>query len=210
MGKSADRGAPTAPRKGWLSGRASARRFSPRAIAILGLLFVVAITVGVFYFYKTYPDRISDLKAYGYLGAFLISLIFNATIILPAGNFVVVATLGAILPSATIVGLVGGTGATIGEITGYMAGYSGQAIVRKQELYARVEGWVRKWGMLTIFIISIVPFLFDLAGIAAGVLRLPLWKFLIACWLGRAILYTVIAFAGARGWEALLPYLNLQ
>ena len=183
-------------------------RLRRRFIPLLTLLLVIVIMVGIFYFYKNYPGRIDELKAYGYLGAFLISLIFNATIILPAGNFLVIATLGATLPSATLVGLVGGVGAAIGEITGYMAGYSGRVIVQRQGMYVRLEGWVKKWGALAIFILSLVPFFFDLAGIAAGILRLPFWKFFIACWLGRTILYIVIALAGARGWEALLPYLG--
>ena len=101
-----------------------------------------------------------------------------------------------------------GWGAAIGEITGYMAGYSGRAIVQRQKTYVRLEGWVKKWGVLAIFILSIVPFFFDLAGIAAGALRLPLWKFWLACWLGRTILYIIIALAGVLGWEAILPYLK--
>jgi len=174
----------------------------------LTLVLVIAIVVVIFYLYRYYPDKLAQLKSYGYLGAFLISLTFNATVILPVGNIVVISTLGAILPSATIVGLAGGAGACIGEVTGYLAGYSGRAMVQrqKQSIYARLEGWVKRWGTLTIFILSLVPFFFDLAGIAAGVLRFPVWKFLIACWLGRTILYIVVALAGAQGWEAVLRY----
>lgn len=179
-----------------------------RLVPLLILLLVIAIIVGIFYFYRYYPDRAAQLKGYGYLGAFLISLTLNATIVLPAGNILILAILGATLPSATLVGLAGATGAAIGEITGYMAGYSGRAMVRRQRTYARLEGWVKKWGAITIFILSLVPFVFDLAGIAAGVLRFPLWKFLLACWLGRTILYILIALAGAQGWEIVLRYLG--
>jgi membrane protein YqaA with SNARE-associated domain len=179
-----------------------------RLLPLLGLLLIIGIVVGVFYFYRGYPERIEALEGYGYLGAFLISLILNATIILPAGNFLVLAALGAVLPSATLVGLAGGIGAAIGELTGYMAGYSGQAIVARQRVYTRLKEWVEKWGVLTIFILSVVPFVFDLAGIAAGVLRFPLWKFFLACWLGRTILYLVIAWGGALGWDAVLRFLG--
>ncbi len=175
-----------------------------KLVPLLALFFISAIIVGIFLFSKNYPDRINELKAYGYLGVFLISLILNATVILPAGAFLVIATLGATLPLPVVVGLVGGTGATIGEITGYVAGYSGRAIVPKHRVYVRLEGWVKKWGAIAIFFLSLAPFFFDLAGIAAGILRFPLWKFMIACWLGRVILYTIIALAGAWGWEALL------
>lgn len=179
-----------------------------RILFLIALLLVVAIMAGVFYLLREYPERIDQLQGYGYLGAFLISLILNATIVLPVGNVLVMATLGATLPSAIAVGIVGGAGAAIGELTGYMAGYSGQAIIRRQKMYARLEGWVRKWGGMTILLISIVPFVFDLAGIAAGMLRFPVWKFLLYCWTGRAIFYSAIALAGAWGWEALLRYLG--
>jgi len=184
------------------------RSLKKRLIPLLTLLLVIAISVCIFYFYRNYPDKINDLKAYGYLGAFTISLIFNATVILPAGNILILSALGAILPSAILVGLAGGIGAALGETTGYLAGYSGHGIVVKSRLYDRVEGWVRKWGTLTILILSLVPFVFDLAGIAAGVLRFPFWKFFLLCWLGRTLLYIGVALAGSWGWEAVMPFLD--
>ena len=183
-------------------------RLKNKLIPVLTLLLVIAIMVVILYFYRQTPDRVEELKAYGYLGAFLISLILNASVILPAGNFLIIAALGDALPSALLVGLVGGTGAAIGEITGYMAGYSGRAIVQRRAMYIRLERRVKKWGVLAIFVLSVVPFFFDLAGIAAGALRFPFWKFLLVCWLGRTILYISIASAGAWGWEAALPYLS--
>ena len=169
-------------------------------IPLLALLLVIAITVGLF----LYRDRVAELEDYGYLGAFLVSLVCNATVILPAGNILILSVLGAVLPSAVVVGLVGGAGAAIGEITGYMAGYSGRGLAERSKMYNRVEGWMRRWGALTIFIMSVLPFIFDLAGIAAGVLRFPFWKFFLLCWLGRTLLYIVVALAGVWGWEAVL------
>lgn len=185
-------------KRGWLK---------KRLLPILMLLVVIAIVVGVFYLYKNHPEKIEQLEGYGYLGAFLISIILNATIVLPAGNFLIMAAFGAAL-SFPLVGLVGGLGAAIGEITGYGAGYSGQAIIMRHKIYTRLERWVKRWGMLTIFLLSVAPLFFDLAGIAAGALRFPIWKFFLACWLGRTILYLGIAWAGAMGWEALLNFLG--
>jgi membrane protein DedA with SNARE-associated domain len=189
---------PTAERWGWVK---------TKLVPILGLLAVTGIVVGVFYLYRYHPEKVEELEGFGYLGVFLISLLLNATIILPAGNFLVIATLGAAL-SFPLVGILGGLGAAIGEFTGYAAGYSGQAIIKKRKLYTRLEGWMKKWGSLTIFVLSAAPLFFDLAGIAAGVLRFPVWKFFIACWLGRTVLYIAIAWAGAVGWEALLNFLG--
>ncbi len=190
---------PQKQKKDWLKGR---------LVPVLSLCFIVAIVIGVFYFYKEYPDKVDALAEYGYLGAFLISILLNATVVLPAGNFLVLAALGATMPAPTLVGLAGGLGAAIGESTGYLAGLSGRALVQRQKLYQRLEHWVKKWGMLTIFGLSMAPLFFDLAGIAAGVLRFPYWKFFIACWLGRTVLYILIAWAGALGWDALLDFLG--
>ena len=39
--------------------------------------------------------------------------------------------------------------------------------------------------------------LFDVAGAAAGILRFPLWKFLVACFLGKTPKSILVALAGA-------------
>ncbi len=179
-----------------------------RLFPILGLLLVAAITAGIFYFYHTCPDRVEELQRFGYLGAFLVSLTFNATVILPAGNVIILAAIAAVLPSAILVGLAGGLGAAVGETTGYLAGYSGRAIISSEKMYRCVEGWLRRWGSLLIFLFALLPLIFDLAGIAAGVLRFPFWKFFLICWLGRTLLYVGVALAGAWGWEILLLYFS--
>lgn len=181
-------------------------------IPLLTLLLVVVITLGLFFFYRQYPGRFEELKSYGYLGAFLISLIGNATVLLPGIVLPILSGLGIVLfPVAGLVGpimvgLAGGAGAAIGEIVGYMAGYSGRGIVENNKLYGKLVDWVRRWGTVAIFIFTLVPLFFDLVGLAAGVLRFPLWKFILVCWLGRTILYIVFVVLAALGWEAVLPY----
>ena len=180
-----------------------------RLFPMLTLLFIIAISVGIFFFYRSYPGRVEQLRGFGYLGVFIISLTFNATVVLPAGNFLILFVMGGALPLPAVVGLAGGAGAAIGEITGYAAGRSGRAMVARQgKTYARLERWVKRWGALAIFLMSVVPFVFDLVGIAAGALRFPFWRFLLFCWLGRTILYILIAFAGAWGWRMILPYFS--
>ncbi len=179
-----------------------------RIIPLAGLILVIAIMAGVLYFNMRCPERIEELKNYGYLGAFIISIVFNATIILPAGNMLIQMALGATVLSPVLVGLVGGAGAAIGEITGYIAGRSGRGLVAKSQIYGRVEGWVRKWGVLTIFAFSVVPFVFDLVGIAAGALRFPFWKFFAACLMGRIILYVFIVWLASLGYQIVLPWFD--
>ena len=55
-----------------------------------------------------------------------------------------------------------------------------------------------KIGMLTIFVLAILPLpLFDIAGMAAGVLKMPLPKFLIATLGGKLIKMWLAAYMGA-------------
>jgi membrane protein YqaA with SNARE-associated domain len=185
-----------------------------RLIPLLTLLLVIAITVVIFLVYGIHPERLDELKNYAYWGAFLISLIGNSAVILAAPVLPILSAIGVVLYPNTgpigpiIVGLAGGIAAAIGEMTGYVLGYGGRGIVEKVKLYNRLVEWLRRWGSLAIFILSIVPFFFDLVGIAAGVLRFPLWKFFVFCWLGRTILYVGIVLAAAWGWETALPYFS--
>ena len=180
-----------------------------RLLPVLSIVMVIAIVAAVLYVYRTNPELIDRLKEYGYLGAFLISMLLNATVVLPAGNFLVLAALGATLPSPTLVGLAAAFGAAFGEMTGYLAGYSGRAVVpQHNRWYIRIQGWLDRFGMLAIFGLSAAPLLFDVAGLAAGVMRFPVIKFFIACFLGRSVLYILLAWAGALGWETVIDWLG--
>jgi membrane protein YqaA with SNARE-associated domain len=178
--------------------------FKRNLFSILAISFVIGLSVGIYYTWAYYPDTLISLKHYGYFGAFLISLLFNATIILPVGNFLILAALGAAMPMPYLVGICAGAGAAIGECTGYLAGYSERKTAERSRLYLRVEEWMKRWGSLTIFVLSAAPLFFDVAGLAAGVLRFPFKKFLFWCWLGRTIFYIAVAYAGYFGWEAVL------
>ena len=199
-------------KKDWLKGKVP----KGRVIPILALCFVIAISVVIgILFYQGRLASIAELKYieyYGYPMVFLISLIWNSTVIYPIPSFPIY-YLYALPPSPffpPLVGLAGGAGAAIGELTGYMAGYSGREFLQKRRMYARAERWVKRRGAITIFVFNLVPiFPFDLVGIAAGALRYPLWKFFLICLAGRTLAYTAVACAGA-GWIPLpfLPFLN--
>ncbi len=166
-------------------------------IPLLTILLVIAITVALFF----YRDRVAELGNYGYLGAFLVSLVSNATIILPMPGFLLVFALGAAF-NPILVGLAGAIGGTMGEMTCYMLGYSGRGVVQDKRVYDKLARWLQKWGVLTIFSFAATPAPFDLMGMVAGLLRYPFWKFFLACLCGKILKYVGIAVAGALGWEA--------
>jgi len=179
-----------------------------KVLPILGIAIVIAISVGI----VLYRDRIAELGVLGYPGIFVVSMIWNSTVLVPIPSFWTYFLLGTIPTlQPALIGLAGGSGAAVGELTSYLAGYSGRVILQRRRLkiYTRVENWLKKWGLIVIFGFNLVPFFpFDLVGIAAGAVRFPLWKFYLACLAGRTLSYGFIAFAGSRGWIPPLPFLN--
>ena len=161
-------------------------------LRILLILIVIAITATIFVF----RDQVADLQAYGYLGAFLIAVASSATIILPVPGIVWIGTLG-LDYNPVLIGLAAGAGSAFGEITGYMAGFSGQVVFENSRFYPRLERWMRRRGFIAISVLSFVPNpFFDVAGATAGALRFPLWKFLLACFVGKAVRYSLVAWLG--------------
>jgi membrane protein DedA with SNARE-associated domain len=174
-----------------------------RAIPIVSILFVIGITVGIYLYFGRAPERLEALKDHAIWGAFLVSLLGNGTVIFPGAVLPILSAIAIVLYPETgwigpiSVGLAGGFGAAIGEITGYLVGYSGRSIIARRQVYIRIEGWLKKWGSIAIFLMSLIPFFFDVVGIAAGILRYPLWRFILLTWVGRTILYTSVALAAA-------------
>jgi membrane protein DedA with SNARE-associated domain len=167
---------------------------------LLGLGIAAAISVGVILI----SNRVEQFGLYGYPGVFAISLLGNATVILPAPSLAVVSVMGTVL-NPFLVGLAAGAGAAIGELTGYLAGWSGQAVIGNRERYEQMLGWTGKYGLWVVFVLSVIPNpLFDLAGIAAGAVRIPVLQFLLVCWLGKTVKTTLFALGGSA---LLLPLL---
>lgn len=159
---------------------------------------IIAVVLGISVAIFVLRERFTELAAIGYPGIFLVSLLGNATIILPAPSLVLVYAMGSALPPG-LVGLAAGVGEALGELTGYAAGFAGRAIIEDEKMYERLVTWMEQRGDMTVFVLSLVPNpFFDLAGIAAGTLRYPIWRFLLFCWLGKTIKTALVAWAGCR------------
>jgi len=170
------------------------------------LLLAMGITIGLYFWVG--QEQIRRFQEWGYFGIFLTSLIGNASIALPIPSLFFTFMGGATF-NWIIVGLVSGIGEALGESTGYLAGYGGSAIIENQSMYKRMQHYMEKHGMLTIFVLAVVPNpLFDLAGIAAGASRYGYLKFLSACWMGKTIKTLAFAWAGAHSVYWILQYLD--
>jgi membrane protein YqaA with SNARE-associated domain len=160
---------------------------------IVALLFVIGLTIVIFIF----RHQVRHLQALGYPGIFLVSLLSNATIILPVPGVLFTSLMGAVF-NPIFVALAAATGATLGELSGYLAGFSGQAVVERTLANQRIERWMLKYGHWTILLLAFVPNpLFDIGGMVAGAIKMPIWRFLIFCWVGKLGKMLLFAFGGA-------------
>lgn len=172
------------------------------AIRIIVLIIVIAISVYIF----SIREQAKELAKYGYPGIFLLAMLANGTIFIPAPGILVVFAMGAVF-NPFLVALAAGAGGALGELTGYLAGFGGQVVIEKIEIYNRIIHWMqnhKRWGAFFIFLLAFIPNpFFDLAGIAAGSLKIPILIFLLASWLGVTLKMILFAYAGAGSFHLL-------
>lgn len=167
------------------------------------LALVVILVLGISYGILRFSEQLDFLENYGYVGAFLASLITTTSVIFPIPGFVIIAAIAAATANWPLVALASALGNGLGETTSYIAGYGGSAIINPQRsrFYQKAEGWMQRHGSLTIFVFALTPLPFDVAGIAAGALRFPLWKVILAVIAGRLPLTMAGCYLAHKGWE---------
>jgi len=170
---------------------------------LLSLIFALVISVVIFIF----RDKFVQLEEYGYLGIFLISVLGNATVILPV-PVILTAFIGGGIFNPFIVGIVTAVGAAIGELTGYLVGYGGKVVIKDNKKLIKIEGWMKKHGLWVLFVLSAIPNpFFDLAGIVAGATGVSVYKYLIVVTLGKMVKFITISYLGAGSIDLLDRYL---
>ena len=174
-----------------------ARRKAKWSLTLARILALIVVLIISVYIYSL-GDQAKKFEVYGYPGIFLISFMAYATVILPAPGIAIVFAAGAVLHPLGV-GLAAGAGATLGEMVGYLAGFSGQGVIERADIYERLSGWMTRNGPLTIFLLSMIPNpFFDVAGMLAGALKMPINKFLLWCFFGETLKMTALAYLGAN------------
>jgi len=153
--------------------------------------------IGISVYIYSIRDQAAELAGYGYLGIFIVSFMAYATVLLPAPGIWLVFTMGAFFPPFGVA-LAAGAGAALGEMSGYLFGFSGQGVMERAKVYDRLTHWMSKNGPLTVFFLAAIPNpFFDLAGVAAGALKMRVPTFLLWVWLGETTKMMVFAYAGS-------------
>ena len=150
------------------------------------------------------------LETFGYLGLFVINLVAAATIILPLPAFFFVFAAGAIL-NPWLVGLFSAAGAAIGELTSYGLGYgSGKVIETKYEKQMKYAEKLLENNstFFVIILFAATPLPYDVIGILMGAAQYDIRKFILATFIGKLIMMTLLAWAGFFGWNTILGYMG--
>ena len=185
---------------------------SAYALGIFGIVATLLMAAAVIYYW----EWVRALGAYGYAGAFLISILGGATIIVPVPMLAVVFALGRVMEYTWLVGIANGLGETVGALTIYMTGYGGGSAFyysthgRLHDAYERLTGLMERRGSLTLFLLAAVlnPFFYP-AALAAGALRFGVKRYFIITWVGKTIKGMTVAYAGYWGLRELLRMLGM-
>ena len=173
----------------------------------LTLALYVAILVGLSfgfvylfqYLIAYFNISVERFATTAYLVVFVVTLASNAGIFVPVYIHISIMIAAAQYWNPVLIALAASVAGTLGEMSGYYAGYLGKRIAQLENIpgYQRLVGWMNKHGPWGIFLISLQPILpFDVAGLLAGASKMPLWKFLLPCWAGRFPKYLVACYVG--------------
>lgn len=191
------------------------RKGSTRAayiLATIGIVLTLLMAMAVIYYW----EFVQGLQAYGYVGAFLISILGGATIIVPVPMLAVVFALGGVMKYTWLVGAAAGLGETLGALTIYLTGYGGGAALYNSKrgkiraAYERMMQLMERRGSITLFLLAAVinPFFYP-AALCAGVLRFGIKKYFIIIWAGKTIKGLTVAYFGYWGLRGILRMLGM-
>lgn len=208
----------------WLVDRLPKSRRGRLVLAILVGGLVMALSIGMLILPIWIDLSEERFQAFGYSGVFLANLASTSTVFIPVPGLTAIGQALILTQGATLnpvwVGLLGGTGMALGEVTAFIAGTVGSGVVKDEQIKAprlvrpaveRIIRWVdwlmNRYGFVTLLVLSAIPNpAFELAGITAGASKMSFWRFMIAVLIGKNIRGLLLAFLGANGVN--VPYLT--
>lgn len=179
---------------------ASARRSRHRSWLRWGaaLAALLAFNLVVYLLLGTEPVQaaLGRLEGWGIVGAFVLAFVTNVTVALPVPYNPIVLQMMEASQNPWLIALVVALGASLGEISGYLAGRAG----RGSFAGTRFGDWIARQlrhpmrAFWVIVGVSAPPFpAFDVAGVMAGALGVRWWLFFSAAFCGRLIRFLLFA-----------------
>ena len=167
------------------------------------LIALIGLSFGLAYVFQQvlspFEATLYKFAWLAYIGVFGVMLLGNMTIIAPVPITTAIMIALATRWDPILVSLFASIGGSLGELSGYYAGYISKNKIINGLIpeHNRIEGWISRYGLWAVFLLALQPVLpFDIAGLAAGASRMPVWKFLAALWLGKFIKYVIICYSG--------------
>jgi len=182
-------------------------------LGAFGIIATILMAMAVVY----YGESVQNLQRYGYLGAFVISILGGATIIIPVPMLAVVFALGGVMKYTWLVGIAAALGELIGAVTIYITGRgAGKALNNSkhgkiQVAYDRLLSLMERRGSLTLFVVASVvnPFFYP-AALAAGALRFGLKKYILIVLTGKTIKCMTVVYAGYWGLKGIFRAIGID
>ncbi len=155
---------------------------STKVLDIISILIIVGFSLLAFLM----RDAVQKYAPVSYIGVLLVCFIANASVLLPAPSILVVVQYSMVL-NPMLTALCGAIGATLGEMTGYLAGAHGGNLLASK-IRKKVLSVMPKHPYLVVFCFSLIPLpVFDIVGLIAGAMKLNQAKFFASCLLGKLI-----------------------
>jgi membrane protein DedA with SNARE-associated domain len=185
-------------------------------LSAIGVIVTVLMFVAIIYF----GEQINEMKQWGYLGAFVISILGGSTIIIPVPGLAVMVALASAMKDpwhVALLGFSGVAGEMIGAVLIYMTGHgAGKAISNNkhgaiQKAYDKMLDFIRRRGGWALFAVAAIinPFYYP-AAFACGALRMEIKKYLIISLLGKIIKVMSVVYIGYFGLKAILHAIGIH
>lgn len=179
-----------------LDTRIARRRRTTRALQATGVI-LLALSLNLLVIALP-PGWFEGWGNLGYLGVFLVTLLANASVVVPVPYPGLVARLSTEL-NVVGVSVLGAAGSVVGETTAYFVGRAGKGVVERTGFYLWLQQQLRTplRAFIILFCLSAPPNpFFDVAGLAAGSLGVPLPIFAAATFCGRIVRMLILATLG--------------
>lgn len=172
---------------------------------VLAVAAVLAFNVGLF----LVPIDYSGLGGFAYVGAFLITLLANAAVVVPVPYIPIVAHMVTSADSPALIVLSAAAGSALGESVAFFVGRVEKDIFAGHAWYERLRGFfaqeLRAALFLFFFAVPLNP-VFDVGGLAAGAFGLRYRTFLLAIFAGRVVRFAILALLAF----GLISFLSLR
>ena len=144
-----------------------------------------------------------ELQEWAYVGAFIISLVSSATVLLPAPGAAAIMLMAQDF-DPLILGLVSGVGTGLGGITAYVLGVASRDAIGQNRFTALMNRLFNsRLGPVLLFSTNLIPFMpGDAVSAIAGAIRYPLLRYLLYMTTANVLKMVGLSFVGAfaTGW----------